>query len=638
MGKLFIGLVCTLLFFNTIQLNGENLDSLETVLKMGNLNTNKQLDLYDNLSWGYLNSNASRSKFLSKQGIGISIKNKDNKMTGVLYHHLGIALYKEGKLDSALFYFHIAESFSRKAQDNSRLNLIDIAYAVVYDTQGDYEKAIAILMKLLPALEKQKRLDLIRTVYGNLGTLYFNIHNYALSEKYFLLSEELSTKHNDDWRLSQAYNGMIDIYIIKKDFRKALEYANKTLIVAKRCGDNESCALTYQKISEIYCTYYNDFDNALKFAAKGLDVATKTCAPNDIAAMLTNLSNISYRKNDYKNCMKYALQAIQTDTIDQNVYENTVSNIVKSGIFLGNKQLTSNYFDKYCNILEARNRKQLLQLSIDSEKKYQTEKKEVQINVLKKQKKINTILFIGIIVVLLLLILVIYLRSKIIQRNKLIAEQRIEQMEKEKQLTAAQSLLEGENAERKRLARDLHDGLGGMLSIVKLNLVNMKGNAIMPEPDVSVFQNALEMLDGSIRELRRVAHNLMPESLMRYGLKPALNDFCGSVSHVHLHFFGEERRLEEKFEITIFRIVQELVNNAIKHSGASQINVQVILESDRLNLVVQDNGQGFDLSKTDTTRTSGLSSIYSRVESLGGHIDLISAPGKGTEVQIDLKI
>jgi signal transduction histidine kinase len=222
-----------------------------------------------------------------------------------------------------------------------------------------------------------------------------------------------------------------------------------------------------------------------------------------------------------------------------------------------------------------------------------------------------------------------------VEKDAELKAQRISELETERQLTATQALLQGEEAERKRLARDLHDGLGGMLSVIKLNLTNMKGNAILPETDIPAFENALEMLDGSIRELRRVAHNLMPESLMRYGLKAALSDFCGSIDLVKFHYFGNDQRMDERYEVAVFRIAQELVNNAIKHSKSRQINVQVIQEQERINLVVQDNGIGFNPDKLKDMNTSGLSSIRSRVESLKGQLDFFSEPQKGTEVQVN---
>jgi signal transduction histidine kinase len=303
----------------------------------------------------------------------------------------------------------------------------------------------------------------------------------------------------------------------------------------------------------------------------------------------------------------------------------------------GDNELALKYFDIYRRVIDFRANKEYQNAMMDMEVKYETERKELKLNISEKQRKFAyAIAAFGAVFTLLILVM-LFFRFRVINHRKKMAEQMVIQLEKEKQLVATQSVLDGENAERARIARDLHDGLGGMLSVVKLNLTNMKGNAFLPESDVPAFHNALEMLDGSIRELRRVAHNLMPESLLRFGLKAALTDFCRNIEHVNLHFFGDERRLEEKFEITAYRIVMELVNNALKHAKAEQINVQVIVDNDRINLVVQDNGKGFDKEVTDWNKTTGLNSINSRVESLGGKMELFSSPGKGTEVQVEFK-
>src|SRR5664279_1217020 len=111
-----------------------------------------------------------------------------------------------------------------------------------------------------------------------------------------------------------------------------------------------------------------------------------------------------------------------------------------------------------------------------------------------------------------------------------------------------------------------------MLSVAKLKIATMKGNLTIPEENVAYLNSAIEMLDTSIKELRRVAHNLMPESLLKYGLNAALSDFCRSTDKVTYHFFGNDRRPEEKTEVATYRIVSELVNNALRHSEAQNIN------------------------------------------------------------------
>lgn len=621
----------------SIQALAQNPDSLETVLRTNKkLTVKEQLKLYDNLSWDYINVNVNKAKLLALQGIELSRKTKNDKMCGILYHHIGIACYNYGEMDSAWFYFKKAEIFAKKANDDFRLDRIYIAYAILYDSQNEYEKAINVLMNLLPKLEKRKDGDLIRTAYGNLGTLYLYIHNYKLSEKYYRLCEEASIEAKDDWKLSQACNGLIDIYIEKKDYEKALEYTDKALLVAKRCDDYECQALTYKKKSEIYYTHFKDFNKAQEFGLKGLKVAKGKTNQSDISELLINLSNISYRKNEFKQSMDYALEALHTDTTDQSVYENIAANIVKSGIYLNDKENAIKYFNKYYEIVETRSEKELHRFAIDSEKKYQTEKKDLKIKSLEKQRRMYWIIGIAVILSLLALILSLYFRQKTIKTKKELAEHKVIQLEQEKQLVATQAILDGETAERTRLARDLHDGLGGMLSAVKLNLFYMKKDVVLDSDDVSRFNKVLEMLDNSIQELRRVAHNMMPESLSRYGLKIALEDFCNSFNNVKFHFFGTEKRVEKTLETTIYRAVHEFVNNAVKHAEADLINVQLIQQEDGISVNVQDNGKGFD--PENSFDGHGLQNIRNRVNSVGGTINIFSSPENGTEISIDINL
>ncbi len=222
-------------------------------------------------------------------------------------------------------------------------------------------------------------------------------------------------------------------------------------------------------------------------------------------------------------------------------------------------------------------------------------------------------------------------------------QQRIAELETEKQLLATQSLLEGQEDERSRIAKDLHDGLGGLLSGVKLQLGAMKGNLILTEENGIAFNRVLNNLEESIAEMRRVAHNMMPETLLRFGLPQALEDYSSSLSHqqaftIQCEFRGMEKRLDSSTEVVVYRIVQELINNAVKHSGASAILVQIMRhDEERLNITVEDNGKGFDPKFTGSD-TAGLRNISSRVKYLNGKMDIQSEPGNGTSVYIECEI
>mgnify|MGYP002393738399 FL=1 len=172
----------------------------------------------------------------------------------------------------------------------------------------------------------------------------------------------------------------------------------------------------------------------------------------------------------------------------------------------------------------------------------------------------------------------------------------------------------------------------------------MKDNLILTPENAQAFERSLDMLDSSIREMRRVAHNMMPEMLVRYGLDVALKEFCSEVDrsgavHTRYQSIGmEHTNIEQTTAVTVYRIVQELVNNAIRHAAASQVLVQLQLSGKLLSVTVEDNGRGFDTGLLQKAQGIGWSNIRNRVDFLKGKIDVDSAPGKGTSVLIEIEL
>jgi two-component system NarL family sensor kinase len=179
------------------------------------------------------------------------------------------------------------------------------------------------------------------------------------------------------------------------------------------------------------------------------------------------------------------------------------------------------------------------------------------------------------------------------------------------------------------------------LSGIKYSLNTMKGNMIMTSDNAQAFERSMDMLDSSIKEMRRVAHNMMPEALVKFGLDTALKDFCNDINQsgvlkVKYQSIGlENASIEQTAAITIYRIVQELINNTIKHAGANSALVQVAKNNNQITVTVEDNGKGFDTSILRIPAGIGWNNIRSRVEFLKGKLDIQSAPGEGTSVQIE---
>ncbi len=269
---------------------------------------------------------------------------------------------------------------------------------------------------------------------------------------------------------------------------------------------------------------------------------------------------------------------------------------------------------------------------------YETQLKEEQILVQQaqlKQKTTENTLLLGAGVGMIVLGALAYRNYR--QHQKL-QQTRIEDLETEKQLTATEAVLKGEEQERTRLAKDLHDGLGGMLSGIKYSLSSMKENLVLRPDHALAFERSLDMLDSSIREMRRVAHNMMPEMLLKYGLDTALSEFCREISasemaQINYQSMGIEE-MDQSIAVSVYRICQELVHNAIKHGQAKNVLVQLHRHDGLLALTVEDDGRGFDVEKIAEHQGMGWKNIVSRVELLKGKWDLRAEKGSSVLIEI----
>ncbi len=234
-------------------------------------------------------------------------------------------------------------------------------------------------------------------------------------------------------------------------------------------------------------------------------------------------------------------------------------------------------------------------------------------------------------------------KQKVSAQQEELQKQKIAELEKDKQLLAIDAMLQGQEEERSRIAKDLHDGLGGMLSGTKLSFINMKENLVLTPENAVQFDKSLSMLDNTIADLRKVAHNLMPEALVKFGLQEAVRDFCNSIqssTNVKVVYqpLGENRKLSNTAEVFTYRIIQELVNNAVKHANASQIIVQLTTNNNKVGIAVEDDGKGFDVNALTNSKGAGMDNIKYRVQYFNGTIDTVTSAGNGTSVNIELSV
>lgn len=275
------------------------------------------------------------------------------------------------------------------------------------------------------------------------------------------------------------------------------------------------------------------------------------------------------------------------------------------------------------------------------ETQYETEKKDRQIleNKAELERHQNRItqMLLGMLAMALLITLGVFTYF----RNRQLAKQRLEMMAKARGTEVLRAMVMGEERERQRIAMDLHDSLGALMASAKMRVSALQYK--LPQlKDLQGFQKAEALIDDACNTVREVSHNMMPGSLSKHGLERAIEKICGTIdesdANIEVDFiaYGLEMLEDDFLQTNIYRIVQELLKNAVKHADASEILVQLTVEDKTLNITVEDNGKGFD--STVVKEGIGLGSIRSRVLGLKGTLTLDAVPGRGTTFMIDIPV
>ncbi|WP_270087857.1 tetratricopeptide repeat-containing sensor histidine kinase [Sphingobacterium sp. SYP-B4668] len=614
---------------------GQDLDSLEQLLAKKKLTEQERIDIYMELAQGYLNDDPIRSRSFSLEGHDLAETTGNQKSKAKFLYYLGSSYYVSMVFDSVTFYLDKTLILTRQNEDKDDEVSILKMYGQLYRRQGQYEKALERYFEAAKLGERLEEDQKMCDVYMGIGGTYHLMQNDSQALFYYGKAEKIALKHRNAQNLGDIYLSLSSVYKNEEGGKeKAIHYAKESLKIHHKSGSRSNEISALQTLCGAYFQY-DDYTNAMKYAEEALHLAKEIGNTNLIAHSYADISSISYYMQQYEKSAKTALVALETDSTDHHLKLTIFSNLPLIYAHLGNLDAMEEYMERYKTAIDNHSNETYQNSLSAMEVKYETEKKEIKIAALEKQRQLYIWLGIAGATVLLIALAFAFIRYRLAVSKRKLAEKETQRLEQEKQLVAVQATLEGEAAERTRLAKDLHDGLGGMLSAVKMNLPQVKGDALLEAVDVARFQTALGMLDDSIQELRRVAHHMMPESLLRYGLKVSLADFCAAIPTANFHYFGNEARLPGKMEIMIYRCIHELVNNALKHAGASHINLQLVQEPDRVSFTVQDDGKGFD--QHTVSEGMGLQNIRQRVDAFQGKLDIFSSE-EGTEVHVELEL
>jgi len=592
--------------------------------------------------------------------------------TGEYYNNKAIIKQYESDNDAADLLFDTAIVYYEKAinakRNEKEVSDAKLSIATCKGQKGDIllaqEKTKEAITAYIEALEAWKASEdpqkqiAIATYYSKISTVYYKLNQFDKALEYDKLSASIFMQGTNEEGQAWSLIYVCDDFNALKQLDSSLVYLAKARPIVKKLNIPRLNIQYYNKLAQISKTK-KDYKGSIGYYQQTISEAGKGNDSFQIASA-RKMIGVCYEKlEENDKARTYLVQALLTTEINHYIREKIeiLQELVNVEEKTNNKPQAFVYLKQLGGLKDSMNKEDSKKVVAEIENKYQASQKGKEIIELQKDKEIQLLsikqkstLNYFLMASLGILLLTGFVGFRNFRHRQLLSkqqdklqQQQISELEKDKQLVAVDSMLKGQEDERTRLAKDLHDGLGGMLSGVKFSLMNMKSNLIINHENVIVFERSLDMLDTSIQELRRVAHNMMPEALVKFGLDEALKDYCDNINkaqilNVKYQSYGMENRFESTSEIIIYRIIQELLNNIFKHAVANEVLVQLIREENRISITVEDNGKGFDIKILEKSKNSGWANIQSRVNYLKGKLDIVSEENKGTSVNIEVYV
>ncbi len=579
---------------------------------------------------------------------------KINWERGVAYgsQRLGSIYQAKGQLDSAALYLNEAWQIRKTLKDHSGAAGTAGVLSSVYNKRGMTDSAMSLLIQKSKLAEKTQDTSLIISSYVDLGLL--NLDYGYLDKSEFYLSKGLSLANNilNPHSLARVHSGYGAYYFNIRRYAQALVSYSKSLRLNKEMGNIHETALCNENIAVCYINM-KQVDEALSYFIESMGIYTRLGFMEDLSVVQFNIGS-TYNKLEQLDSAEYYLTNALALSQDQGDVEQSVSIyevLADVAYKKGNYQQAFVYQQRFSvlsdSLLDANKVSSLAEMQT----KYETEKKEQQIVLLDQENKTKAAqkkyLIAGTIALSLgLFVLGFYYvqRNRLAHRNELIAQQKIETLLDEQEIKTYNAMLEGQEEERLRISTDLHDRLGSMLSTIKLMFSSL-GDKIdkAQEENKLQYEKATDLIDHACVEVRRISHNLGTGMVASFGLVKSLEELCDGLNQtgkIRCNFKSHkmDQNLPVHIEIEIYRIVQEAVNNTIKHAKASVIDIQINRLEDEINMHIEDNGTGFDLQAKKKSGGLGLVNLEKRAEKIGGTLHIDSYVGRGTTVILEVPI
>lgn len=558
----------------------------------------------------------------------------------------GYIQYYRGNLDSAMVFQKKALEYYQRSGD---LKAVTHAYNDIGNLHADKGELSEAISMYMSGLEVAKELNDVREqakFLGNIGSIFHEQKNYDKALEYYNKTLTINSSQSEPSPHVEMIvtNNLGEIYEDRGAFDEALSCFQRSLAIREKLNYKRGIGQTKIAIGELLYQM-GETANAKKELQEGIAVLRDQNAAYSLGLGLGSLGDIALAEGDYATAINYYEESMelakQVDAL-QFLRDNAEA-LADANEATGNYKEALAYQKQYQSYKDSVLNLETNEVIAELQTKYETKEKEQQIvaqeQLLSEQQRRITL---QLIIFIISVVAIVVVAGLLINRNKLKQAAELERTIADEQKLRFRAVIEAQEQERKRIAQELHDGLGQLLSTARLNVAGLEDDVDTSDPDATrMFNNSLELIDESVQEVRNISHNMMPSALIRLGLISATKEQINKINQagavqVELHVEGIEDRLNESLEISLYRIIQEVLNNTLKHADADKITVNIIRANGEIQVSINDNGKGMDTRSIKDSTGIGWKNIYSRVEMMNGKLNIDSAPGQGTSFQLSV--
>ncbi|MEN8224097.1 MAG: ATP-binding protein [Bacteroidota bacterium] len=560
--------------------------------------------------------NDSDSIYLALDHFRFALKifqqNKDTAKVAIVYSGLGNYYKNISAYDSSASCFHRYLEYSTPGTNPKNMAKILGSLGDIYLKSNDFENSRKYFELALEQNLMTNDINELATIYSRFGGLEVALVNHPAALIYYDLADSIYRKYKIKEGINNCRVNKSLLYLEQGKYEQASSKLDSALIYYKDENLPQGMIAAWLAKADIY-RKQKYYDKALEYCDSSITLAEKTGLLKRLEQSLNVLISIYYDQGSWK---KVSAALIRLHDVEDSIYN------------LNKSVSIADLMIKY-----EREKDQLKIINLEVQNLH------LEYQKLQRTKQRNAFFYIGSGLVILAVALLFFFRYRA-HKNQVIAEQQIKQLQEEKKFLAARFLVEGQESERKRIASAIHDSLGVLLSTSKMHITAIKDN----NPDNQVLiDKATRQLEEASSEMRKISHNMMPGLLSKLGLCEALEDLFDTLNEskgldARLEVLGPKNRLPENQEIMIYRVVQEMVNNTLKHAQADKVDLTLVIHPDELDLSYSDNGKGFDIKEIIRKKTMGVQSIRSRVKFLDGIINIKSSPGNGSVYRISIPL